>query len=182
MNEAGEKFGIIAVALRLADEADDGVLCVTGVRLEVGVELVGNRQARTQRKRTTKGFLGQPFAVAGGVDVFSDDAMASPELRPRGSKAWIEIETAQIQVSRLNEAIVGAHQLVSAQIQLVRARVRPRCWRDRRRCPSQWKRQRIRDTLGDVVLDLEQVAKRRLDGVRREQRAAGRFDELCGGA
>ena len=44
--------------------------------------------------------------------------------------------------------------------------------------PAERQRQRLDDAAGDVVLQAEQIAERRLHGVRREQRAARRLDQL----
>ena len=76
------------------------------------------------------------------------------------------------------EAVVGARQLVA---RAGRARRRGRCAARRAwATPSarQRQRQRLHHAPGDVVLQPEQIAERRLDRVRREQRPARRLDQL----
>jgi hypothetical protein len=48
VHQPGKKLGIVAVTFGFADEADQRILRLAHVRLQVGVELVRNRQARSQ--------------------------------------------------------------------------------------------------------------------------------------
>ena len=69
----------------------------------------------------------------------------------------------------------------AAQIELVGTRVVRRVSAARDRA-GQRKRQRLDDPPRDVVLQPEQIAQRRLNRLRRQQRSARRFDELRRGA
>src|SRR4029078_11362824 len=86
VHQPGKELWIVAVTFGFTDETDQRVLRIARVRFQVGVELVVNGQWRTQRQRAPEGVLGPAFAVARGVYGFSNDAVTSPELRPRGSK------------------------------------------------------------------------------------------------
>ena len=83
-----------------------------------------------------------------------------------------------IELARRVQPVVGASELVPAQIQLVGTGIVRRVAR-RQRCPAgQRERQRVSDATGDVVLQSEEIAERRLDGVGRQHRAARRVHQL----
>ena len=106
--------------------------------------------------------------------------------RPRwahaGAKCGSSSSAALVQVARPRESVVGARQLVRSKVELVGAGVVRRVGRGRRRSTAQRQRQRLHDAPRDVVLQPEQVAQRRLDRVRGEQRTAGGLDELRRGS
>ena len=104
--------------------------------------------------------------------------MAAAEPGPRRGEARIELEALLVEVARRGDAVVGARQLVGAQVQLVGARDRPAGPAPAAALPASGSDERLGDAPGDVVLQPEQIAERRLHGVRREQRAARRLDEL----
>ena len=74
----------------------------------------------------------------------------------------IERDAARVQVARFDGAAGGAAEVVAAQIQLVRARARRRIRRGRGGRAAQRQRQRLADPARQVVLELKEIAERRL--------------------
>src|SRR5687767_6702165 len=105
--------------------------------------------------------------------------MAPPELGPCRSELWIEVQAALVQLTSRGEALIRAGQFVPSQVELVGPRVLRRI--RGRRCeswPGTWQRERLDHAPGDIVLQAEQVAERRLDRVRSQQRSARCLDQL----
>ena len=95
---------------------------------------MGDRQPRAQRERAAERVFGARLAVGRRLDVLADHAVAAAEVRPRRREARIQLEAALIQVARAGEPVVGARQLVRAQVELVGAGVVRRVGRRRRSC------------------------------------------------
>ena len=93
MNETGEELRIVAVPVRFAEQTLERPRRLTDVRLEVGVELVRDRQPRVERERTAKRFLGARLAARCDVDVLADDAVAASEPGPGRGEARIDLQT-----------------------------------------------------------------------------------------
>ena len=108
VHEPGEQFRVIAMPARFAKQPHDGLLGVPHVGLEIGVELVRDRKPRVQRERAAERFLGTLFAVERAANVFADDAMTPADVRPRRSKAGIELDTALVQFPGLRKPIIIA--------------------------------------------------------------------------
>ncbi len=99
-------------------------------------------------------------------------------LCPRRGEVRIQVQGALIQIARADQPVVGPCQLVRTQVEFVRARVRPGIRGRRRWRAGQRKRQGVHHPPGDVVLNLEEIPERGLNGVRGQQCAARRLDEL----
>jgi hypothetical protein len=105
-------------------------------------------------------------AVGGVLDELAYHPMAAPEPRPGRSERGIELEALLVQLARVRQAVVGSRELVGAQIQLVGAGMLRRIRRRHRgRRPGERQRQRFDDALRDVVLQVKQIAERRLHRV-----------------
>ena len=182
VDEPGEELGIVAVARRLAQQPNERMLRLPDVRLELRVELVGDRQPRIERNRPLERVFGVGLAVRRVLDVLANHTVAAAEMGPRRRKARIEIEGVPVEIARLRQPRIRARQLVRAQIELICARALRRIRRRRRQSSRQRQRQRLHHAPREIVLQPEEIAQRRLDRVRGEQRPAGRFDQLRRGS
>ena len=63
VDESREELGIVAVARGLVQQPDDRSRGLTGVGLEIRVELVRERQPRIESERAEEGVFGADFAV-----------------------------------------------------------------------------------------------------------------------
>ena len=110
MDEPGEELGIVAVARRLAQQADDRFARPAGIGFEIRIELVRHRQPRIQRDRLAERFLGAASLSGVGVDVLADHPMAAAQMRPCGRKRRIELEALLVQRPRVRQSVVGARE------------------------------------------------------------------------
>ena len=104
--------------------------------------------------------------------------MAATEVRPRRREPRVELEALLIEVPRARQPVVGARELVAPG---GRARRRAGCAAHRvidRRRPVSGSESASTTPARDVILHPEQIAERRLHGVRGQQRSARRLDEL----
>jgi hypothetical protein len=182
VDEPREQLGIVAVARGLAQQPHDRPLRLADVRLQVRVELVRHGEAGVDLERATEGLFRAGLAVRRGLDVLADHAMAAAEVGPGGSEARIQLQAALVEVARPREPVVGPRHLVAPQVELVGARVVGRVREGRDAASPERKGERLDHAPGDVVLQVEEVAQRRLHRVRREQGASRCFDELGRGA
>ena len=120
VDESGEQLGIVAVAVGFAEQAHERSLRLADVRLEVGVELVRDRQARVELERA---------------------AEAPPRRAPR-CRASPSMYLPITRWQRPRCAHAGAKRGSSSRQLLVQiARLR----RARRRCaPARWRADRAR--------------------------------------
>ena len=139
VDEPREQLRIVAVTTGLAQQAHERPLRLADVRLEVCVELVRDREARIELERAAEGVFGARLAIWCAFDVLADHAVAATEVSPRGSEARIQLQAALIQLARAREAVVGARELVRAEVELVGAGVvrRVRAGRRRRLPPAE---------------------------------------------
>lgn len=154
MHQAREQLGIVAVALDRSEQTHQRVRRMSGVGLEVREVLVRDRKPWTQLERATK--------------------RVPREVR-------IQIDAALVQLARLRELLVLARQFVGAQVEPVSLSVVGRIGRERDAAAGQHQRQGLDHTPCDVALETKQISQRRQHGMGREQRSAGRFDELRDG-
>ena len=95
VDEPGEELGVVAVALRLAQQPHERRPRLAGLRLEVRVELVRQREPRVELERAAQGLPRRAPSLSGrAVDELADHAVAAAELRPGGSEARVELEAA----------------------------------------------------------------------------------------
>ena len=107
VDQAGEQLGIVAVPARFAEQAAQRRRRLADVRLEVGVELVRDRQARVDGQGAAQRVLGPRVAARIGIDVLADDAMAAAEPGPRRREARIELEALLVEIARRDDAVVS---------------------------------------------------------------------------
>jgi len=163
MHKTCEQLRVVAMPRGFVEQPHDRTTGLAGVGFEIGVELVRDRQLRIQFERAVVRLPGPFHAVGRCLDVLADEAIASAQASPGRRVAWIERDAALVQVARLHRAAQAAADLVAAQIQLVRAGAGRRIWRRRRGRAAQWQRQRLDHATREVVLELEEIAERRLN-------------------
>ena len=180
VDEPREQLRVVAVTRGLAEQAHQRAPAawpMSASRLRV--ELVRDRQARVELEGAAEGLLGARLAVGRCRRCTCRSRGGSDRGAPSGREARVQLQAALVQVARLREPVVGARQLVRragrARRRARRAARRASASRPRRASGSD---KRLHHAPGDVVLQPEQIAERRLDRVRREQRPARRLDEL----
>ena len=102
VDEAGEELGVVAVARRPRRAgARAASRRLADVGLEVGVELVGDGQARVERRaRAGRPPRPAPRCPRALVDVLADHPVAATEARPRRRELRVQLEAPLVEVAR----------------------------------------------------------------------------------
>ena len=179
VDEAREDLGVVRILAREAQQARHRVARAAHLRLVVRVELVRHRQLRVELERPAEALLGLRQVARDVLDVvLGDQPVAAAELGPRRRERGVGVHALPVEIARHGCVRPVAPDLVGAQVELVGAGTRghpaPRgalAQRERRR-------QLGDDPLAQLVLQPEHVAHRRLQRLRRDERADGRLHEL----
>src|SRR5687768_2852317 len=101
MNEPGEQLRIVAMTVGFVQQAHDGSRRLADIRLEICIELVSHRKTRVELERLPERLFSVRLTLWSAHDVLADHPVAATEVRPRRSKAWIQLQAALIQLARL---------------------------------------------------------------------------------
>ncbi len=135
-----------------------------------GLISIARMNADSERFRLSSGFVSKTWRECGGP------GQAAPrQARTEGLPAG----TPGRDRGRATPCAVIRRQLVRSQIELVRFGARRHVVLQHPVLPRrQGQRQRLDDARGKVVLESEEVTERQLRGLRPDERAVRRFDEL----
>jgi hypothetical protein len=121
LHQAGKELGVTRVVVRAADEAQHRRFSLSELDLEIGIEVVRNRQVRVQRERSReRGLRLFVIIICRLAGVHRQDAIETPKSRPCRRVIRIFGQTRQVQIAG-NRPVVGfGAELVRAQVALVR--------------------------------------------------------------
>jgi hypothetical protein len=181
VDEADEDLGVVADRAGQPEKADHRVPGAPRLRLAVREEFVGQGQLGVELQGAAEGLVGPGQVLLGAVEVVpGEEAVAAAEARPGGSERRVLLHALAVELPGHRDVRPVAHDLVRAEVELVSAGAL-------RRPPppglaaGERRRERLHDAL-ELVLQAEDVAQGRLQGLRGDEGPVRRRHELGRGA